>query len=74
MVLVSVRKSYRFLSRFFLDFGSILDPTGHLKIEHFSLNSGLGVALGVSWRQEGVQSASRGSQKPIFQEFGTIFG
>ena len=74
VVLVSVPKSLRFLYRFFLDFSSILDPKGHLNIEHFSLNSALGVALGVSWRQEGPQSAPRGYQRPIFQEFCTILG
>ena len=35
MVLESVLKSWRFLYRFFLDFRSILDPKGHLKIELF---------------------------------------
>ena len=34
----SLQKSSRFFIRFFTDFGSILDPTGHPKIEYFSLN------------------------------------
>ena len=32
----SSQKSSRFLIRFLIDFGSILDPTGHLKIPDFS--------------------------------------
>ena len=32
----SLQKSCRFLIRFLIDFGSILDPTGHLKIQDFS--------------------------------------
>ena len=73
-VLVSVPKSYRFLYRFFLDFSSILEPNGHLKIEHFSWNSALGVALGVSWRQEGPQSAPREAQETILGGFWNRFG
>ena len=70
----SLQKSSRFLIRFLIDFGSILDPTGHLKIQDFSLIFGLGVALGPSWRQDGAQSAPRQLQRSIFQEFGTILG
>ena len=70
----SLQKSSRFFIGFFIDFGSILDPTGHLKIQDFSLMFGLGVALGPSWRQEGAQSAPRQLQRWIFQEFGTILG
>ena len=32
----SLQKSSRFLIRFLIDFGSILDPTGRLKIQDFS--------------------------------------
>ena len=60
VVLLSVPKSLRFFYRFFLDFTSILDPTGHLEIEHFSSNSILGVALGVSWYQEGLKALPEG--------------
>jgi hypothetical protein len=70
----SLQKSSRFLIRFFIDFGSILDPTGHLKIQDFSLIFGLGVALGPTCRQEGAQSAPRQLWRSIFQEFGTILG
>ena len=70
----SLQKSSRFLIRFLIDFGSILDPTGRLKIQDFSLIFGLGVALGPSWRQEGAQSAPRQLQRSIFQEFCTILG
>ena len=66
--------SSRSLIRFLIDFGSILDPTGHPKIEYFSSKLDLGVALGPSWRQEGAQSAPRQLQRSIFQEFGTILG
>ena len=58
----------------FIDVGSILDPTGHLKIKYFSLNSALGVALGPYWRPEGAQSAPGQLQRPIFLEFGRIWG
>ena len=68
----SLQKSRRFLIRFFIDFGSILDPTGHPKIVYFSLNFALGVALGPSWRQEGAQSAPGQLQRSIFLKFGTI--
>ena len=47
---------------------------GHPKIEYFSLNFALGVALGSSWRTEGAQSAPRQLQMSIFQEFCTILG
>ena len=60
-------------NRFFIDLGSIWEPTG-LKIAYFSLNFALGVALGPSWRQEGAQSAPRQLQRSIFQEFGIILG
>ena len=70
----SLQKSSRFLIRFFVDFGSILDPTGHPEIEYFSSKFALGVALGPSWRQEGARSVPRELQRPIFQEFCTIFG
>ena len=70
----SLQKSCRFLIRFFVDFGSILDPTGHPKIDYFSLKFALGVALGPSWRQEGAQSAPRQLWRSIFQEFGSILG
>ena len=70
----SLQKSSRFLIRFFIDFGSILDPTGHPKIEYFSSTFALGVALGPSWRQEGAQSAPGQLQRSIFLEFGTILG
>ena len=70
----SLQKSSRFYIRFFIDFGSILDPTGHPKIEYFWLNFALGVALGPSWRQEGAQSAPGQLQRSIFLEFGTILG
>ena len=70
----SLQKSSRFLIRFLIDFGSILDPTGRLKIQDFSSIFGLGVALGPSWRQEGAQSAPRQLWRSIFQEFGTILG
>ena len=45
---------------------------GHPKVEYFSLNFALGVALGPSWRQAGAQSAPRRLQRSIFQEVGTI--
>ncbi len=70
----SLQKSSRFFIRFLIDFGSILDPTGHPKIEYFSSNFALGVALGPSWRQEGAQSAPGRLQGSISQEFGTILG
>ena len=57
-----------------MDFGSILDPTGHPKIKYFSSKFALGVALGPSWRQEGAQSAPGQLQRSIFLEFGTILG
>ena len=61
----SLQKSTRFLIRFFIDFGSILDPTGSPKIKHFSLIFTLGATLGPSWRQEGAQSAPRRLQSSI---------
>ena len=70
----SLQNSSRFLIRFFIDFGSILDPTGPPKIDDFSSIFALGATLGPSWRQEGAQSAPRGLQGSIFQEFGTILG
>ena len=70
----SLQKSTRFLIRFFIDFGSILDPTGSPKIKHFSLIFTLGATLGPSWRQEGAQSAPRRLQSSIFQEICTILG
>ena len=70
----SLQKSSRFLIGFFIDFGSILDPTGHPKIWYFSSIFGIGVALGPSWRQGGAQSVPRQLQRSIFQEFGTILG
>ena len=70
----SLQKSSRCFIRFFTDFGSILDPKGHPKIEYFSLNFALGVALGPSWRQEGAQSAPGQLQRSIFLEFGSILG
>ena len=72
--LKSLQKSGRFSIRFFIDLGSILEPTGHPKIVYFSSNFALGVALGPSWRQEGAQSAPRQLQRSIFQEFGIILG
>ena len=68
----SLQKSSRFLIRPLTDPGPILDPTGRLKIQDFSLIFGLGVALGPSWRQEGAQSAPRQLQRSIFQECGAI--
>jgi hypothetical protein len=58
----------------FIDFGSILDPTGRPKIQHFSSFFALGATLGPSWRQEGAQSAPRRLQNSIFQEIWTILG
>ena len=55
----SFQKSTRFFIRFFIDFGSILDPPGDLRISYFLSFLGLAVATGPSWRQEGVQSAPR---------------
>ena len=72
VVLTSARKSKRFSYRFFSDFSSILEPTGHLKSVCFSWKSVPGVAFAVSWRQEGAQSAPRQYQTPIVHEFGTI--
>ena len=68
----SLQKSIRFSFRFLFDFGSILDPTGHPKIEYFSSKFAFGVALGPSWRQAGAQSAPRLLRRSIFQEFSTI--
>ena len=68
----SLQKSSRILIRFLCDFGSILDPMGTSKIEHFSLIFTLGATLGPSWRQEGAQSAPRRLQSSIFQEICTI--
>ena len=70
----SLQKSIRFLTRFFIHFGSILDPTGSPKIEHFSLIFALGAILEPSWRQEGAQSAPRQLQSSNFQEICTILG
>ena len=70
----SIQKSGRFSIRFFIDLGSIWEPTGHPKIAYFSSNFALGVALGPSWRQEGAQSAPRQLQMSIFQQFGIILG
>ena len=56
--------------RFWLHFG----PMGHPKIEYFSSNFALGVALGPSWRQEGAQSAPGQLQRSNFLEFCTILG
>ena len=70
----SLQKSRRFLIRFFIDFASILAPTGHLKIWDFSLIFGLGVALGPSWRQEGAQSVPGQLRGRFPQNFGTIWG
>ena len=64
----SIQKSGRFSIRFFIDLGSIWEPTGHPKIVYFSSNFALGVALGQSWRQEGAQSAPRQLQRSIFQK------
>ena len=72
LVLKSLQNSRRFFIRFLIDVGSILDPTGHPKIEYFSSKFALRVALGPSWRQEGAQSALRQLWRPIFKEFGTI--
>ena len=68
----SLQKSSRFLIRFRVDFGSILDPTGHPKIDYCSSIFALGVALGPSWRQESAQSAPGQLQRSIFLEFCTI--
>ena len=70
----SIQKSSLFFISFSTHFGSILDPTGHPKIDYFSSIFALGVALGPSWRQEGAQSAPRQLLRSIFQEFGTILG
>ena len=70
----SIQKSGRFSIRFFIDLGSIWEPTGHPKIEYVSSNFALGVALGPSWRQEGAQSVPRQLLRSIFQEFCIILG
>ena len=70
----SLWKSSRFLIRFCIDLGSILDPIGHPRIAYFSAIFALGVALGPSWRHDGPQNAPRQPQRSIFQEFGTILG
>ena len=64
--LKSLQKSSQLLISFLVDLGSILDPTGHPKIEYFSLKFALGVALGQTWRQEGAKSAPRRLQRSIF--------
>ena len=74
MVLVSVPKSLRFLYNFFLDFGSILDPTGHQQIEHFVLNSGLGVALGVFLAPGGSPKRSKRVSEADFSRIVYHFG
>ena len=74
MVSKSLQKSSLLFISFSTDFGSILDPTSHPKINYFSSIFALGVALGPSWRQEGAQSAPRQLQRSIFQEFCAILG
>jgi len=69
----SLQKSTRFLIRFFIDFGSILDPTGRPKVQHFSSFFALGATLGPSWRQEGTQSGPRQLQSSIFHEICTLW-
>ena len=71
MVSKSLQNSSRFLISFFIDVGSVLDATGHPKIEYFSSKFALGVALGPSWRQAGAQSAPRRLRRSIFQKFST---
>ena len=60
--------------RFFIDFGSILDPPADPKIRYFSGFLALVVGLGPSWRQDGAQSGPRQLRRSIFKEFCTILG
>ena len=72
----SLQKSTRFFIRCLIDFGSILDPTGHPKIEYFSSNFALGVALGPSWRQGApkvLQDGSKGRFSTNFVPFWAEF-
>jgi len=59
---------------FLIDFGSILDPPGHPKIDYFSYVFALGVDLEPSWRQEGPQSVPRQPQTSIFKDLGPSWG
>ena len=52
-----------------IDFGSILDPTGSPKIEHFYLIFTLGATLGPSWRQEAPKVLQDGSRARFSKKF-----
>ena len=66
----SLQKSIRFLIRFLIDAGSILDPTGSPKIEHVSLFFTLGATLGPSWRPKCSKTAPELDLPPKMYHFG----
>ena len=70
----SLQKSSRFSIRFFIDLGSILDPMGHPKIEYFSVNFALGVALGPRGCSKCSRTAPEVNFHRILYHFRVDFG